>query len=293
MQFCNMLKKLQQRWKVNSWNLLLIIFTFALGGSACARLGEKILLLIDQEKNAIWWILYLLLITILWPICVLLISIPLGQFVFFRNYTWKILQKFRRKERGKITRIAIFASGKGSNANNIISYFENITSIKVALIVTNNPSAGVIEVAKKNKIDVLLLDKQDLIDCRNCIEKLQSNNINLIVLAGFLKKIPDALINAYQKRIINIHPALLPKFGGKGMYGSHVHEAVIANNEPESGITIHYVDSVYDNGEIIFQAFCKVDPSETPESLAKKIHDLEYAHFPKIIKEFVEKQMQR
>ena len=287
-----MLKKLQQRWKVNSWNLLLIIFTFALGGSACARLGEKILLLVDQEKNAIWWTLYLLLITILWPICVLLISIPLGQFVFFRNYTWKILQKFGRKKIGKITRIAIFASGKGTNANNIISYFSNIISVEIALIVTNNPSAGVIDVAKKHKIPVLILDKQDLIDCRNCIEKLQSNNIDLIVLAGFLKKIPVALINAYQKRIINIHPALLPKFGGKGMYGNHVHQAVIAHNETESGITIHYVDDVYDNGEIIFQAFCKVEPSDTADSLAIKIHELEYAHFPKIIKDIAEKQMQ-
>ena len=112
-------------------------------------------------------------------------------------------------------------------------------------------------------------------------------------MAGFLKKIPNALINAFQKRIINIHPALLPKFGGKGMYGNHVHEAVIENNEAESGITIHHVDSVYDNGEIIFQAFCKVDATETAESLAMKIHDLEYAHFPKTIKDFVEKQMQR
>ncbi len=296
MQFCTMLKKLQQKWGVNSGKMFLIMITFALGGSSCARLADLLLLLFFDEKNIFWWTAYFFLIVVLWPICVILISILLGQYSFFKSYIFRIWGKMIGKSvkiNQKTTKIAIFASGKGSNANNIISYFKNISSVKIALILTDNSEAGVIDVAKNNHIPFHILNKEDRIDYSNCIEKLRNNHIDFIVLAGYLKKIPESLIRAFPEKIINIHPALLPKYGGKGMYGSNVHESVIAKKETESGITIHFVDEQYDHGEIIFQQNCDITASDTAETLAEKIHQLEYAHFPRVIYEVVQKQNQR
>lgn len=180
-------------------------------------------------------------------------------------------------------RIAIFASGSGSNAENIANYFKSNTEVDVSLILTNNPNAFVLERAKKLDVKSLVFDKTNFSKTNDVLNFLDINDIDLIVLAGFLLKIPKKLITSFSNKIINIHPALLPKYGGKGMYGDKVHQAVIANKESESGITIHYVNEHYDEGKIIFQAKCKVEPSDTFEDVASKIHELEYAHFPKVI----------
>lgn len=181
--------------------------------------------------------------------------------------------------------LAIFASGTGTNAARIIDYFRGTVNVNVCLIVCNKPGAGVLAVAEKEGVPTLLIEKEPFFRGGAYVDELKGKNIDLIVLAGFLWKIPEALVRAYPGRIINIHPALLPKYGGKGMYGRHVHEAVIAAGEKESGITIHWVDEHYDHGEPIRQVKVIVEPGDTPETLAKKIHLLEYEHFPKVIEE--------
>ncbi len=186
--------------------------------------------------------------------------------------------------------LAIFASGAGSNAENIIQYFRNHPRISVNLIVCNKSGAGVLEIAEKEGIPVLLIEKEPFFRGPAYVAELQAKKIDLIVLAGFLWKIPEALVRAYPGRIINIHPALLPKYGGKGMYGRFVHEAVIAAGDKETGITIHYVDEQYDHGQPIFQARVLVEPGDTPETVAKKVHFLEYEHFPRIIQEVADLQ---
>lgn len=183
--------------------------------------------------------------------------------------------------------IAVFASGAGSNAQKIIDHFRGHPSIRVALIVCNKPGAGVLSIAEKEHIPYILIEKEKFFRGNAYVDELKAVGIGFIVLAGFLWKIPDALIAAYPLHIINIHPALLPKYGGKGMYGNFVHEAVIAARESESGITIHYVDGHYDNGDIIFQARCRVTSDDTPESLAERIHGLEHKYYPEVIEEVV------
>jgi phosphoribosylglycinamide formyltransferase-1 len=183
--------------------------------------------------------------------------------------------------------LAIFASGTGTNAARIIDYFRGSTRIKVSLIVCNKPGAGVLSVAERAGVPTLLIEKELFFRGGAYVEELRGKNIDFIVLAGFLWKIPEALVKAYPGRIINIHPALLPKYGGKGMYGRFVHEAVIAAGDKESGITIHWVDEHYDHGEPIRQIRVTVEPGDTPETLAGKIHLLEYEHFPKVIEEVV------
>jgi phosphoribosylglycinamide formyltransferase-1 len=185
---------------------------------------------------------------------------------------------------------AIFASGEGTNAENLITHFANDTRIKIKVVVANRDDAGVVARAEKHRKTVQIISKEALNNyAPQIIEFLRTEKIDLIILAGFLLKIPDALIKAFPKKIINIHPSLLPKYGGKGMYGNSVHKNVIANKEKESGITIHFVNEEYDSGEIILQAKCVVDDNETVESLSKKIHDLEYNYFPKAIEKLIEK----
>jgi phosphoribosylglycinamide formyltransferase 1 len=187
-----------------------------------------------------------------------------------------------------MTRIAIFASGAGSNAQKIIDHFSKHPTVEVALIVCNKPQAGVLNIAADHSIETLLIEKEQFFRGDAYVPFLKEQKINWIILAGFLWKIPSALIQAYPQHIINIHPALLPKYGGKGMYGSYVHEAVIAAGEPESGITIHYVDEQYDHGDTIFQVRCEVKTDDTPEILAKRIHALEHLHFPKVIEQLLQ-----
>lgn len=184
-------------------------------------------------------------------------------------------------------KLAIFSSGAGSNTARIIDHFRRHPSIHIQLIVCNNPNAGVLGIASKEHIPILLIEKERFFRGDAYLPELNRQQIDFIVLAGFLWKVPAALVQAYPRRIINIHPALLPKYGGKGMYGHFVHEAVIAAGEKESGISIHYVDEHYDHGQVLFQQKIAIEPDDTPETLAKKVRDLEHHHFPRVIEELV------
>lgn len=183
--------------------------------------------------------------------------------------------------------IAILASGSGTNTQNIAEYFDKNPNISVKLIVSNRSNAFVLERAKQLNIDSIVINKKDWED-ENLVKKIFAQyEIDFIILAGYLLKIPAYLINIYPNRIINIHPALLPKFGGKGMYGDNVHQAVVEAKETESGITIHYCNEHYDKGDIIFQAKCEVKPTDDYEAVATKVHALEYEHFPKVIEKLL------
>ena len=183
--------------------------------------------------------------------------------------------------------IAIFASGSGTNAENLIRYFSNKNSARVSLVLSNKAEAYVLKRAAALNVDTVFFEHRELYENQKVLDYLSGFKIDFIVLAGFLWLIPENILSGYEKRIVNIHPALLPAYGGKGMYGEAVHKAVIANHEIVSGITIHYVNNLYDEGDIIFQAKCAVDPSDTPETLAVKVHALEYEHFPRVIENLI------
>jgi formyltetrahydrofolate-dependent phosphoribosylglycinamide formyltransferase len=308
-----MLKKLQQKWKVTHLDLLLILITFAAGGSLCGFASRKIINFTGIDKGLVWAIVYMLLLTITWPFCVLLVSLVTGQFAFFKKYIAKIGRRFstgkslaateekplvaahssitiQNPEIAKpedICNIAIFASGAGSNALRLIEHFKNSRQAKIRLIVCNKPQAGVLDIATQAGIDTLLIERERFFNGDAYVAILKSHDIDLIVLAGFLWKVPPTLLQHFTGAVVNIHPALLPKYGGKGMYGARVHQAVIANEEAESGITIHLVDEVYDHGATIFQAFCKVEKADTADSLAAKVHQLEHQHYPRVVEEMV------
>jgi folate-dependent phosphoribosylglycinamide formyltransferase PurN len=274
------------------------------------------------EKNAAYWLIYPLLLTILWPFSVIFVSFLTGQFSFFKGYLGRMWGRLSggtsssmaanmesnmrssQKESPSPIHVAIFASGAGSNAKKIIEYFENkSTPVKISLIVCNVPGAGVLDIAKSKGIPSLIINKEEFTSS-GYVESLHNADIHFIVLAGFLWKVPEVLVNAYQpgmkidasvvngkvntaRGIVNIHPALLPNYGGKGMYGSRVHEAVVAAGEKETGISIHWVDAHYDEGNIIFQASCAVDSSDTPTTVADKIHVLEHQHFAPTIEKIL------
>ena len=297
------INKLQRKWGLGPVQFWLVIATFALGGSLSGRLCSYLLKMVFLEKNWAFWLVYPLLLTILWPFSVIFVSFFTGQFSFFRGYLGRVGSRLLGS--GLATdahlgesaapstastapiHIAIFASGAGSNARKIIEHFEKKDlPIKVSLIVCNVQGAGVIEIAKEKGIPTLMINKADFAST-GYVESLHNSEIQFIVLAGFLWKVPEMLVQAYPKAIINIHPALLPKYGGKGMYGSRVHEAVIAAGEKESGITIHWVNEHYDEGAIIYQASCPIDAGETPATLAHKIHALEHAHFAPTIEQLL------
>jgi len=185
-------------------------------------------------------------------------------------------------------RIAIFASGSGTNAEHIAEYFAKGNVARVEVIYCNNPKAYVIQRAVRLNIPLVLIDREKFYASEVVLRDLQTRNIDLIVLAGFLWLIPGNITRNWRNRIVNIHPALLPSYGGKGMYGMVVHEAVIDSGDKESGITIHLVDELYDKGDILLQVKCPVLPDDTPETLAGKIHQLEYEHFPKAIEKMLE-----
>jgi phosphoribosylglycinamide formyltransferase-1 len=180
-----------------------------------------------------------------------------------------------------VKRIAIMASGSGTNAQNIMNYYADREDVKVTCLLSNNPGAFALERAKKQGVDTLVFDRKQFYESFFVENFLDERRINLVVLAGFLWLVPEKLVRKF--KIINIHPALLPQYGGKNMYGMKVHQAVIANKEPFSGITIHHVNEKYDDGAIIYQAKCKLNDYETPETLAEKIHQLEHQHYPEII----------
>lgn len=185
-------------------------------------------------------------------------------------------------------RIAIFASGSGSNAETIAQHFADKTDVEITLIGSNNPKAGVIERARRGfdrnqHVPVLVFDRTTFYNTNRVTQLLINQNVDLIILAGFMWLMSGDLVRAFPNKIINIHPALLPKFGGKGMYGHFVHEAVVAAGETESGITIHYVNEHYDEGQIIFQARCLVSPTDTPDDVAHNVRVLEHLHYPHVI----------
>ncbi|MDL2244583.1 phosphoribosylglycinamide formyltransferase [Parabacteroides sp. OttesenSCG-928-J18] len=183
--------------------------------------------------------------------------------------------------------VAIFASGSGTNAENIIKYFQGNPEIQVAVVLSNNRKVKVHERAKSLNVPSFHFTREEFEEATPVLQKLAEYKTDLIVLAGFMNKISDPILQAYPGRIVNIHPALLPKYGGKGMYGMHVHEAVVAGGEKETGITIHYIDEHYDEGETLFQAKCEVAPGDSPEEVANKVHALEYAHYPRVIEQIL------
>ena len=189
-----------------------------------------------------------------------------------------------------LKKIVVFASGGGTNAENIVRYFEMNGEAEVVLIVCNNPEAGVVERARRLDVPLLMVNRKDVFENGKLLSVLEQMNPDLIVLAGWLWLIPEIIIHAFPKKIINIHPGLLPEFGGKGMFGMHVHNAVIASGKQESGITIHYVDEHYDHGAKIFSAVCEVAKEDSAESLAQKIHLLEQEHFPRVIRQLLREQ---
>lgn len=180
-------------------------------------------------------------------------------------------------------RIAVFASGSGSNAERFFEHFENSPVGEVALVCCNNPEAYVLERAKQHQIPFCLFTNQEIKEGAPVVDKLKEEKIDFVVLAGFLRLIPSEMVAAYPDRIVNIHPALLPKWGGRGMYGSRVHESVVKAGDLETGISIHYVNNQYDEGNIIFQASCPVSPEDGPEEVARKVHKLEHEHYPAVV----------
>jgi phosphoribosylglycinamide formyltransferase 1 len=191
-----------------------------------------------------------------------------------------------------VKKLAIFASGTGSNAQKIIEYFNKPgMCAKVELVVSSRANAGVLDIAKSHNIKTHVLNKEEFKEGGAIVQLLQKEGIEFVILAGFLLLLPSKLTKVFTNRIINIHPALLPKYGGQGMYGGRVHEAIKKAGETESGITIHYVNEHYDEGEIIFQAKCKIDPEDSADSIAKKVQKLEHEHFPKIIEQVLLNQL--
>jgi phosphoribosylglycinamide formyltransferase-1 len=184
--------------------------------------------------------------------------------------------------------LAIFASGTGSNAKKIVEHFKHNPNISVSLIVSNKADAPVLDMARANGIPVLVIDRPFFYHTEDILKIFNNFSIDFVVLAGFLWLVPSYLVRAFENRMVNVHPALLPKYGGKGMYGMKVHEAVKAAGETETGITIHYVNERYDEGDAIFQAKCQLTPDDTPEDIAQKIHALEHRHFPQVIEKLLE-----
>lgn len=290
-----MFKRLQQKWGVSTRQFWILFLVFGLTGTTTAILTRYITAWLGLGPDTSWvWKVLLRIIMLVFGYQVILLSYGalLGQWAFFWKYERKLLVRLKIlkdvKNRKEGTAIAIFASGAGSNAGKIIEYLENHASIYVALIVCNKPGAGVLAIAARHKIPTLLIEKERFFRGDTYLPELKEYHVDFIVLAGFLWKVPVALINAYPDHIINIHPALLPKYGGKGMYGMKVHEAVINAGEKESGITIHYVNEHFDEGKHIFQASCIIDVDDTPASLAQKIHQLEHKHFPQQVVKLLE-----
>lgn len=311
-----MLKQLQQKWGVSNSQFLLILCVFAITGTSTAYITKAITTWVGFTEETFWLWRFLLRLVILifgYQVILLMVAFLFGQFPFFWRYEKKILKRIGIKVEGvrskaegdnpqsqtrlpdgqvsnlklQMVRIAIFASGAGSNALKIIDHFKNHSSIGIALIASNKPGAGVLNIAESENIPSLIIEKERFFRGDAYVSELKERNIQWIILAGFLWKIPTSLIHAFPGKIINIHPALLPKYGGKGMYGHFVHEAVIEAKEKESGITIHYVDEQFDHGKHILQLTCPVDETDTPETLAKKVLVLEHKYYPEVIAQLI------
>ena len=304
-----MFSGLKKRWNVDGWRLLLILVTFAVAGSATGYVGKLLMSLLGIETVWLYILIYAIAITIIWPLMVIVVSFLFGKFGFFKGYlkrmgrrifgprenspaqSGQLVDSGQHGNKKKIINLAIFASGTGTNAQKIIDHFRHHPSIKVSLMISNKSTAGALSIARKETIEELVIDKEKFFRGNGYVDELKAHQIDFIILAGFLWKLPSKLVHAWHRRIINIHPALLPKYGGKGLYGHHVHEAVIKEGETESGITIHYVDEVYDHGEHIFQEKVIIEPGDTPATLAKKIQALEHLHFPRIIEKTIQESV--
>ena len=285
-----MFEGLKKKWNVGPQRLFFIILSFALGGTACGVIGKQIMKLTGLEKNFIYFFIYIVVITLLWPFCVIIISSIFGEYVFFKKYVSALLHKITgNKKKNRPAIIALFASGSGSNAKKIIEYFKDHESIDVSLVVCNKKRAGVLEIAACYSLPTLMVDSKKLSDPEQLLPFLKQHKISHIVLAGFLLKIPSYLIKAYQSKIINIHPSLLPAYGGRGMYGHHVHEGVIAAGETITGCTIHEVDEWYDHGKILQQATCPVLPNDSAETLAARVLEKEHKHYAPVIEKWISK----
>lgn len=292
-----MLKRLRNHWKVTNRELFLILMTFAITGSLTAWLSKKVVEWMEMEMHSLsYWSTKIFILLFGYQVIILIVGFALGMFSFFWNYEKKILTRlgFMKKsvignnhpETNPDFRLAIFASGAGSNAKNIINHFQNHPHIRVELVVCNRPQAGVVDIARQAGIDLLLIDKKEFNE-HGYLEEFKKRGITHLILAGFLLKIPEILISHFPDKIFNLHPSLLPAFGGKGMYGNAVHTAVLAAREIKSGITIHMVNAEYDRGAIIAQFSCPIDEFDTCDSLSKKIQKLEHLHFPKVIEETI------
>ncbi len=288
-----MLKRLKKHWKADNKKLFLILLTFTITGSLTAWFSNKIgvWLFLDKYSFA-WWLSKIMVFVFGYQVLILIIGFCLGQFPFFWNYEMKILNALGIKkiisgyENLQAKNICIFASGAGTNTQKIIDHFRNHPSIRVALIVCNNSKAGVTSIARQENIPLLLINRSGFYET-GYVNQLTTYQIDLVVLAGFLLKVPISLLKAYPGKIINLHPALLPAYGGVGMYGAAVHKAVIAGRSKESGITIHYVDDEYDHGEIILQKRCGLDENESVETLNGKIRSLEHENFAPTIEKLL------
>ncbi len=285
--FTAMFKGLKSKWGVDERQFIVIFIVFAITGTSTAIITRYITSWIGVEQGIAYYAIKLLMLLLGYQFILLLVALPFGQYSFFLGFLKKMWIRMRIiKDDAKA--IAVFASGAGSNAAKIIEHSKKPECVyRVALIVTNKPDAGVVVIAKKAGIPVLIVEKEKFFKGNGYADELKEKGICCLVLAGFLWKLPTMLIEAFPESIINIHPALLPKYGGKGMYGIYVHEAVLAAGEKESGITIHYVDGHYDNGDIILQAKCPVDSADTAGTLAEKIHQLEHAHYPPAINKMI------
>jgi folate-dependent phosphoribosylglycinamide formyltransferase PurN len=286
-----MFKRLQQKWGLSTKTFWIVFLAFGLTGTTTAFLTRYVTRWLGMDANSEWYFrlgvrLFMLLIG--YQVILLSFGALLGQWAFFWKYEVKLLRKLRilPPESTKIN-LAIFASGTGTNARRIMEYFHGHKHIAVALLVCNKPGAGVITHAEKWGIPVLMIEKERFFRGDAYLTVLQQHRIGWIALAGFLWKVPEQLVAAYAGKMVNIHPALLPNYGGKGMYGEHVHTAVIAAGEKESGISIHLVNEHFDEGELLFQANCSVDTTDTPGSLAKKIHELEHLHYAPVIEKTI------
>ncbi|MFM9020883.1 MAG: phosphoribosylglycinamide formyltransferase [Sediminibacterium sp.] len=286
-----MFKRLQQKWGLSTKTFWIVFLAFGLTGTTTAFLTRYVTRWLGMDANSEWYFrlgvrLFMLLIG--YQVILLSFGALLGQWAFFWKYEVKLLRKLRilPPESTKIN-LAIFASGTGSNARCIMEYFHGHKDIAVDLLVCNKPGAGVIAHAEKWGVPVLMIEKERFFRGDVYTSVLQQHRIEWISLAGFLWKVPEQLVTAYAGKMVNIHPALLPNYGGKGMYGEHVHTAVIAAGEKESGISIHLVNEHFDEGEILFQANCPIDASDTPASLAKKIHELEHQHYAPVIEKAI------
>ena len=286
-----MFTKLKDKWGLSTQTFWIVFIAFGLTGTTTAFLTRYVTHWLGMDANSEWYYrlgvrLFMLLFG--YQVILLTYGFLLGQWAFFWKYELKLLRKLKILPPAPLkTPIAIFASGAGSNALKIMQYFEQHPTISVDLLICNKPGAGVIHHAEKQGVPVLLIEKDRFFRADAYIPVLQQHRISFVVLAGFLWKIPATLIAAYPNKMLNIHPALLPKFGGKGMYGENVHRTVLDSGEKESGISIHLVNEHFDEGKVIFQSSCPIEPNETPHSLAQKVHQLEHAHYPRVIETFV------